>query len=180
MSFSGKAARGHADRRAAGRHHLRQAVLRDDQGREERGQGRRRPSRWSRRSASRSRSTRSDAQGHREEGDQGRQGRSRRRRRRSRKPEPTPKQAQEAGRRRRRSDRRDLEEGSREAAEEGRAAASQQPKFDPTRSRRCSTSAIRSARPRPATELNPTPSLGTSTGNAANCRRARSTRCARG
>ena len=51
------AARGQAERRAAGRHHLGQAVLRDHQGREERRQGQAARRRWPRRSATRSRST---------------------------------------------------------------------------------------------------------------------------
>ena len=50
ISFSPRAARGQAQRRAAGRHHLRQAIHRDGQGREERAEGREARRRWSRRS----------------------------------------------------------------------------------------------------------------------------------
>ena len=60
------------------------------------------------------------------------------------------------------------------------AEPKQQPKFDADASRRCSTSARRSAKPRPATRSSNTPSLGTRPAPPRRCRRANSTRCARG
>ena len=72
-----------------------------------------------------------------------------------------------------RPDRREAQEAGRAAeAGQGRSTKPLPPKkpaaassrnSTPTRSRRCSTSAIRSARPRPGRTLNRTPSLGTAT-----------------
>ena len=140
--------RGQAGGSAAGRPHHRQGILRDHQGRRRTRPRTRSRSRWSRRvGRRRSRPTKLDAQGH------ARRKKLKRRPRKSRRAANRRRSPIRSPRRSRSTD--EPEEESRRAEAEAAAAArsrrrSSSRKFDPTRSRRCSTSAIRSATPRPA------------------------------
>ena len=185
----GEAARGQAERRAAGRHHLGQAVLRDHQGREERAQGQA-----------------ADAAGRKDRrAEAGRQTRrakvtekkmldAAKAERQPPPPEPEPPKPAEAKPEKKEPPKIDpiaetlkKEEAKKKAEDKAKAKAAQPSRSRSRsrssirpRSRRCSTSASRCGRPRPRETLNTAPSLGTPTATPRNCRRARSTRCASG
>ena len=167
MSFSARPLEASADADAAGRHHQRQAILRDDRRREERAQDGRRPKPLV------------EKIGPTEAGRGSRRQGLRQARGQDRSPPPPPAEAQpekaEAKPEKKEppkvdADRRGPEEGRGEEeargsqGEGGRAKKQKEAAAAEVRSRRrsprCSTSAIRSARPRPARRVNPTPNLG--------------------
>ena len=170
-----EAARGQAERRAAGRHHLGQAVLRDHQGREERakdkppaplaekigdaeaGRGIRRAKVTDKKEIN---AAKAEAAAAAAEQPPAPKPRAKPEKKEPPKIDPIAETLKK-------------EEAKKKAEDKAKAKAAQQAQPSRSRSsirprsRRCSTSASRRGRPRPAKQLSPAPSLGKSDGNAA-------------
>ena len=162
LSFSSFALQGDAGGIAAGRSRQREGILRAHQGRQARAQaGREAQARGREDRHSEAEAGGPEGQDRREEaGDQGHQqeaaGAAR--------PSPSPIRSPRRSRRIRRSSRSPRTSRCRRAARRARTRSS--PSSTPTRSRPCSTSAIRQRNSITGAELNSAPTLGTALGNA--------------